>query len=245
MSQPQPESPRGVLGTETQSADAAIAFRVRIGHSVLAPTTKLSALRAAIEKSNRGLSQPGLTDTLNPDIIDVDKAMALLAALPAIVRRSPQLLAGRELYLTNAGLRIGSADPTTLDGFNRPFDLEVEDIQGDTLLARSTVPVVLQLARERAAEAKIGLMAENARIKPLEARLQAEVAANAVEKQRSILDELTPARQRRSALARVWWGNARELSERPGADAAAKAETEAALRAVNEFLLPSGAGMPR
>lgn len=230
-------------GTTTQSADAAIGFRVRIGHSVLPPTTTLGALRAAVEQSNGGFRLPGLPDRLNPDIIDVDKAAALVAALPAIVQRSPQLLAGRELFINHAGLRIGASDPTTVAGFAQPFDLQVVDVQGETLLARSTVPAVTQMARERAAEARAALSAENERIRPLEARLRA--ATGAAEQERAILAELTPALWRRSALARAWWANARETSDLPGADAAAKAETEAALKAVNDYLLPGGAGMSR
>jgi len=89
----------------------------------------------------------------------------------------------------------------------------------------------------------VQLAAENERIRPLEARLHA--AAGAVDRQRAVLDELTPALQRRSALARVWWSNAHALGEAPDADAAAKAEAAAALKAVDEYLLPGGGGMSK
>jgi hypothetical protein len=248
MSQQQPE--RSVVPSVAMpsaqlapSAGTAIGFRLRIGHTTLPPTTTGGGLRAAIEQANLGFRRPGLDDTLNPDIIDADKATALVAALPGIARRSPQLLAGRELSLSHAGLRIGAADATTAASFAKPFELEVVDIKGDTLLARATVPVVLQLARERAAQAKAELAIENQKIVPLQAKLRA--AADVIEDKRAILDELTPALWRRSALARAWSANARELSEQPGADAEAKAQTEAASKAVKEYLLPTGAGMPR
>ena len=220
-----------------------IGFRVRIGHAVLPATTDRAALRVAIEQANRGYAQPGLADALNPDVIDADKAAALVAALPAIAKLAPQQLAGRELLLSHAPLRIGTSDPTTAASFSQPFELQVVDVQGETLLARSTVPLVPEMARARAAEARARLAAENERIRPLEARLQA--AAGAVDRQRAVLDELTPAQQRRSALARVWWSNARELSEAPGADAAAKADATAALKAVDAYLLPGGGGMSK
>lgn len=242
MAQQPPERP-AVTGMTAPAADAAIAFPVRIGHAVLAPAATFGALRAAIDRSNRDYRLADLGDHLNPDVIDADKAAALVAALPAIAKRSPQLLGGRELYLNPTYLRIGTADPTTAAGFAQPFDLETVDLQGQTLLARATVPTVPDMARERAAEAKSRLTAEHARIGPLEARLGA--ASASVEQQRAILGELTPARSRRSALARVWWNIARDSSERAGTDAAAKAEAEAALKAVNEYLLPTGAGMSR
>lgn len=225
------------------SASEPIGFRVRIGHTVLPASTERGALRAAIEQANRGYTQPGLPDALNPDVIDVDKAAALVAALPAIAKLAPQLLAGRELLLNHAPLRIGVADPTTAASFAQPFMLQVVDVQGETLLARSTVPLVPEMARARAIEAKAQLAAESERVGPLEARLQA--AEGAVDRQRAVLDELTPALQRRSALARTWWSNARALGEAPDADAAAKADAAAALKAVDDYLLPGGGGMSK
>jgi hypothetical protein len=242
MSQPPAERPVA-SSVAAQSDQAMLGFRVRIGHTALPPTTTIGALRAVVEQSNRGFRQPGLADALNPDIIDTNKAAALVAAVPALAQKSPKLLAGRELYLNHAGLRIGAADATTAASFAKPFELEVVDVQGETLLARATVPVVPQLAQERATEAKVKLATEQQRIGPLEAKLRA--AAGVVEQQRAILDELTPALWRRSALARVWLANARELSDQPGADAEAKAQMEAASKAVNDYLLPTGAGMPR
>ena len=233
----------GGLAMSQTSASEPIGFRVRIGHTVLPATTERDALRAAIEQANRGYTQPGLPDALNPDVIDADKAAALVAALPAIAKLAPQVLAGRELLLSHAPLRIGAADSTTAASFAQPFELQVVDVQGETLLARSTVPLVPEMARARAIEAKAQLATENERIRPLEARLHA--AAGAVDRQRAVLDELTPALQRRSALARTWWSNARELSKAPDADAAAKAEAAAALKAVDEYLLPGGGGMSK
>jgi len=107
----------------------------------------------------------------------------------------------------------------------------------------STVPLVPEMARARAIEAKAQLAAESERVGPLEARLQA--AEGAVDRQRAVLDELTPVLQRRSALARTWWSNARALGEAPDADAAAKAEAAAALKAVDDYLLPGGGGMSK
>ena len=241
MSQQPPDGP-GNAGSAAPATDAPIGFQVRLGHSQLAPATTMAALRAAIDASNRGFRVEGLPDALNPDVIDPDKAAALLLALPTIARKSPQLLAGRELLLTHGPLQIGSADPTTAASFARPFDLEVVDVQGETLLARSTVLPVPEMARLHAAEAREKLRAEKELIALLEARLS---GAADVGQQRKLLDDLTPAQWRRSALARAWLINARAVSDRPGAGAAAKAETDAALKAVNDDVLPSGTGMPR
>ena len=223
------------------AAERPIGFGLRLGHTRLAPATTMQALRSAIDESNRRFRLEGLPDSLNPDIVDADKAAALVAALPAIAHKAPQLLAGRELLLNHAPMQVGSADPTTAASFTRAFDLEIVEVQGETLLARTTVPAVPALARERSAEARTRLLAESARVVELEARLS---AAEAVEAQRKVLDELTPSRSRRSALARTWWINARALSERPDADAASKADTAAAQRAAADYAMPSGVGMP-
>lgn len=194
---------------------------------------KFGALRAAIDRSKHDYRLADLGDHLYPDVIDADKAAAPVAATARRPRAVPEpnLSANRH------------ADPTTAAGFAQPFDLETVDVQGQTLLTRATVPTVPDMAREGATEAKRRLTAEHARIGPLEARLGA--ASASVEQQRAILSELTPARSRRSALARVWWSIARESSERAGTDAAAKAEAGAALRAADQYLLPTGAGMSR
>ena len=221
--------------------DAEIGVRLRLGQTQLAPSTKASALRAAIEASNRGLRLPDLADSLNPDIVDADKAAAFVARLPGLAKQSPQLFAGRELLLGHGPLQIGSADPTTAASFADPFELQVVDVQGETLLARTTVTALPALARERAAEARARLLAENERVVALEARLG---AAGAVEEQRKLLDTLTPARSRRSALARTWLVNARALSEQPEADAASKADAMAATKAAKDYALPGRGSMP-
>ncbi len=222
-------------------ADAPIGFRVRLGHNSLESTTTLAAFRAALEVWNTSNRVVDLPDSLNPDIIDVDKAFALIVALPAIAAQSPQLMARHVLFLNHGPLRIGATDPTAAADFARPFKLEADDIQGETLLAKSTVPTVARLARANAVSSKARLLIEHAKIITLEKRLEA--ASDSIAAQRAILADLTPALWRRSALARVWWSNAVALSQSHGAGAESLADADAAVKALNTYLLPSGPGM--
>jgi hypothetical protein len=241
MSQLTPQPP-AVRDAAAPAADAPIQVGVRIGHTVLPPTATFKALRAAIEQSNSRFRLAGLVDELNPDIIDVDKALALMAFVPTFAKKAPKRFASRLLYLSNGGLRIGSADASMAAGFFGPFKLEVEEVKGELLLARSTVPVVPQLARERSTQAQSQLAAENARIDQLEVAMQA--APEASEQRRAMLNERTQALWRRSALVRSWSANAELLNRQLGAGAAAKAEVEAAEKAVKKYLLVGAGGMP-
>jgi hypothetical protein len=242
MSQPARERPPAA-NLAASSADTPLAVGVRIGHTVLPPTATMGALRLAIEEFNKRSRLPGLVDELNPEVIDVDKALALMTAVPALAKKSPKQFAGLELSLSSGSLQIGSANPSLLASFAKPFKLEVVEVKGTSLLARTTVPLMPQLARKRSTEAQRQLVIENQLIEPLEAKLRA--APDLAEQKRAILDELTPALWRRSALARSWLDNARFLNEQPGAGVAEKAEVEAARKAVTDYLLVgAGAGMP-
>jgi hypothetical protein len=240
MSQPTPAQP--ATGTSVPSADAPIAVSVRLGHTVLPPTATVAALRAAVEQSNARMRLPGLADELNPEVVDVDKALAVVAAVPALVKKSPKRMARLELNLRDAGLRASSADPTTIASFSKPFKLEIVEIKGESPEFHTTVPVVLQLARERATRAKRQLVTENARIEQLEAIRSSTPDGSA--QRLAVRDELTPALWRRSALVRVWSANAELLREQPAADAAAKADADAAGKALNAYVLPGRGGMP-
>jgi hypothetical protein len=216
-------------------------FKLRLVHRIVEPGTPLADVRAAIEAFNAETRLPGLDDRLNPDIVDADKAQALLAALPSLPPASLQPLAGRMLMLNADGLKLGASAPTSAADFGRPFDLQIEDVQGETVLGRVTVPDDLRLARQRAADAKAQLPAADQQVRALEARLQ---AAPTADQQGALQAELLTARYKRSALARCWRAHAKTISEQAGADAAAKGELDAATKAVSEYLVLPRTGMP-
>lgn len=216
------------------------AFKLRLVHTIVEPGTSLAAVRATIEGFNRDMRLPGLDDRLNPDIVDADKALALLAALPSLPPASLQPLAGRMLMLNADGLKLGTSAPTSPADFGRRFDLQIEDVQGETVLGRVTVPDDLGLARQRAADAKAQMPAANQQVQALQARLQAATTAE----QSAIQSELFTARYKRSALARAWRNHAKTVSERSGADSAAKADLDAASKALSDYLVLPRTGMP-
>jgi hypothetical protein len=242
MSQPVPASAVASKSAPTAAADAPIGIGVRLGHAVLPEDATVSMLRAAIELSNSKFWWPGLANELNPSIIDVDKALALLAAVPSLPKKTRNRLAGLQLSLNHRDLQVSSAAPTTAASFAKPFALEIVEVRDKTLAARTTVPVVPELARERAKAAQQQLSAESKTIESLEALRLAEPQLG--DPQRKTVQELTAARWRRSALVSSWRANAELLSKQPGASAADTAQSAAANQAFKAYHLLGGYGMP-
>jgi hypothetical protein len=215
-------------------------IKVRIGRAVLEADHGNSELSAAIGESNRKAHIEGLPDHLNPEVIDVEKAKALLAALPKLPAEELKPLMGRTLFLNYDGLMLGASAPTRPAAFGQPFKIEIADVQGDVVLARLTLSVDCALARERSTEARTRLKTAEDEVKTLEKRAS---SASGTDQERDILSSLSAARSRRYALARVWEQNARTWAACPGADSAAKSDLKSASRAVGSYAVPSSSGV--
>ena len=215
----------------TTGASAAL-LRIRVGHAVL-DASDATAIAAAVAASNSAERIEGLPDALNPGIIDPAKAAALLASLRGTAANTAAVLAGGALYLNAPALRIAATAPTTAASFAQPFRLEVQEVQGDTVLARATVAPDCDLARAQAAAARASMAA-------------AEQAVTASERQNSgdsaALRALSDARARRYAIAQAWRENAAAMVE--CGDEVAAADLRAAERAARVTLVPPHTGMP-
>lgn len=215
---------------------------LRIGATVVNGPKWQEELPAPLEQYNRKVRLEGLPDHLNPAVIDSEKVAAFLKALPQFPAESLKPLAGRTIWLDYGGLLLGASAPTRPAMFTGPMKLEIVEVQGQVVHARLVLKVDCDLARNRAAEASARIGPTSDEIKALEARLSA--VAGTPEQERDVLTALSVARRRRSALAYVWQKNATARAECDGTDAAAKADLEAAVRAVDLYGMPLGTGMP-
>jgi hypothetical protein len=183
-----------------------------------------------VEAANATARIAGLPDTLNPGVIDPAKATGfatgLFAQQPAVRAR----LDGKTVWLNWEQLGLSTAAPTRSDAFAAGFDLMVDDVQGDNVLAHTNVPIDTGLAKSRTAEAEHAVAAAHAEVQRLEAAGDSAPAG-----------ALGQARLRRSAAARAWRINARAWASAVPQDAAAQASTAEANRAARQYAMPSGA----
>lgn len=198
---------------------------LRVGQQTV-PGAPGPGLAAAIEAANQAARIPGLADTLNPGIIDPDKAARFVAALPKQPAATLARIAGHELALGAGGLGVGAAAPTRADAFGT-FELVVDDVQGRNVLAHTSVAPDPALARSRAAEAKAALQ-------------EAEAAVTRAERANAG-DEIGHTRRRRAAAAGAWRLNAAAWAKGAPGDAAAQEALAASQKAARAYAMPSGA----
>lgn len=219
-----------------------ISLKLRAGHAQLEASARRADLLAAIEQSNRKARLANLPDHLDPEIIDPEKALAFRAGLSRLPAQLLQPLSGRTLLLNYPDLLVGASAPTDPSTFAQPFKLEVVDVQGDVVLARTLTQVDCRLARARLAEAKARLNGAELEVRQLQARLPE--LSGAPEKEHATLLALSTARLRRFALAQVWEQNARLCLDCPGAGPTDRQDWEAATHAVADYAQPRSSGMP-
>lgn len=188
-----------------------------------------SDLAAFVKAVNATAHLDGLPDALNPQVLDLDKLVAFVAALPRLPAPTRRRLAGRELYLGASGLGVGTAEPTHSTAFQRPFDLFIAPNSAPAVVARASVAADPALAQQRAAAARAAVVAAGALATQLNrARTGPMTAAEGA------------ALARQDAAARAWLLNAQAWAAAP-ASPAARASLAAAKKAVQAFGRPSGA----
>jgi hypothetical protein len=185
-----------------------------------------SSLGSAIAAHNARARITDVPDTLNPAIIDPVKAERFATGLS---RQTPDTLArmsGHELMLNGQDYGIGAAEPTRPEAFGT-FTLVIDETQGRNLVAHTTVPADVELARARAKQAEAALRTAEAAVRELEA---ANVGG----------EKLSNARRRRAALALAWRTNAGAVAKAIPSDAAAKSSYDAAQKAARDYMMPAG-----
>lgn len=192
-------------------------FNLRAGRSTIAATAAPAALHAFVAQANAQRRVEGLPDELNPAMLDADKVAHLAAALAHLPTATRQRLDGHDLYLDDPGLRAHAAFPSHAEGFDHGVTLDIQEIQGDTVMARTDAPIDLALARSRARDGA--------------ARFAAAPAGTE-----------RPAAERRLALARYWQMNATAWAQAAPGDAEAATAAAAADKAARDSALPPRGG---
>lgn len=173
------------------------------------------AFRAAIDAANRVNRVDGVPDTLNPGIVDADKAAGFVASLSSLPAATAAQLDGHELALDADPLGLSAAAPTRADAFAHAT-VTVDSVQGRHVLARSGVVPDAALARARAGEARAALAQAGSR-------------------------RSGGVRRRQSLIAGAWYLNAEAWSRASPGDPAAQVEFSDAGAAIKAFAMPSGA----
>ena len=200
-------------------AQAAPDFGLRAGRETLPASAPPAALAAFVAKANAAVRIEGLPDGMNPRILDADKVAHLVAALPSQPAATLARLAGHDLLLDDPGLQVHAAFPSQP---NQPVTLEIDEVQGQTVLAHIDAAADPALARSRAQDAA--------------ARFQA--ADHAAPQG----DAVRLAQERRQAVARVWRMNAQAWAHAAPSDLDAKQAAAAADAAISATALPPRGG---
>lgn len=213
-------------------AQALPGFGLRAGYKAVPASSSPSALRSFVAAANERERIEGLPDDLNPGILDPEKVVHLASALPRLEAATLARLAGNELYLDTSGMQVRAAYPSRPESFDRPFTLEIDEIQGKTVLARVSLPPDLDLARSRARDAA-------ARLHPLEEEVARIEQAGGGE-----AGPLRLAKERRLAAAQVWRVNAAAWAQAAPGDPDAKEAAAASDAAASAYGISSRDGTP-
>jgi hypothetical protein len=193
-------------------------FALRAGRARIEASASAEALRTFVASANEARHIEGLSDELNPALLDADKVAHLVAGLRRLPAASLAPLDGHDLYLDAPGLHVRAGFPSQAASFDAPFDLRVDEIQGNTVLAHVTAPIDAALARTRSAAA---------------APAYAALAQDAQDR---------PAKERRRAVAQFWYMNAAAWAEAAPDDAAAATAAKDARAAVSASAIPPSGG---
>lgn len=208
---------------------AALDVSLRAGSARVAASAPPPQLRSFVAAANEAQRIAGLPDNLNPALLDPDKVIRLAAALPRLPGATLAKLAGHDLYLDDPGLQVRAAFPSRPDSFDRPFTLEIQEVQGKTVLARVDLPADLDLARSRARDAAAQHRAQSDEVARIEQGGEGGTSLRA-------------AKERRLAVARTWRMNALAWAQAAPADPDAKAAAAAADAAARAGALPPRGG---
>ena len=221
---------------------AAPEFKVTIGPAAFASSAGDDVLDRYLEAHNRRVRLTGLPDHLNPLVLDAAKVRAFLRGLHELPVSTRQALNGQTIDLTDPALGLHLSDPVSAETLNRGFDLEIRRT------GRSEREVRLKGSRDSQLAEKLSQDAERAtsqfhrEVQELESSERQR--SNTPAEKSASLGELSLARWKRSAAARVWRTNAEELAALHPREMAIAKKAREAKSAQLKFLQPSWVGLP-
>lgn len=211
-------------------AAARLDFGLRAGRATLPASAAPAELRAFVATANAARRIEGLPDDMNPALLDPDKVVHMAAGLPRLPAATLARLAGHDLYLDDPGLQTHAAFPSHPENFDTGFHLDIDEIQGRTVLARVDLKPDPGLARERTRNAALRFGALSDDVARMEHAKPPDPGA------------LRLAKERRLAVARYWRMNARAWAQGAPGDPAAPEAAAAADAAARAAAIPPRSG---
>lgn len=213
---------------------------LRIGHEEIPPGQATPARVAeAVEKSNTAGRLPGLSDELNPMILDPAKVSAFVRSLPRVAPAELAKLDHRVLLLNDTRLRLQACSAIPAGALAQGYSLIVDDpAAGNNAGARLQSQPDWKLARDRANEANQTMEMASHEMAVLEKRKRQPNADS------SVFVAYSQAQQKRYAAAVVWRDLTTTLAQHYPDDAALQAEAKRAKDLASKYIVAPWTGMP-
>jgi hypothetical protein len=202
------------------------------GVRVLPTEATAERLREAVEAHNHASRLEGHPDELNPVTLDPERVIAFVEGLPRLPEAVLARLGGRTLALGTAGYALSSSSPVSAQAVEHGYSLSLPDEDEAVVKATLHADVSREACEALAARAEQSARASDAEVESLGARGAPP-------------GEVTAARWRRFAAAKVWETAARSVCEVAPKDREAKKRWKAASQAVKGWVTPPWAGMRR
>ena len=212
---------------------------LRLGSREFPPSAGASAAAAAhLSDFNRTVRLDGLSDDLNPLVLDSRKADAFLARLATVPASTLNRLRKRKLLLSDPALQLTSSSPVSAETLDKHYTLSVDDATRPIARARLDANVDEKGARERADRARQAMLTADRDVTTLADSKQRPDATS------STFIAHSTAERRRYAAATVWRDLLSALAQRHPDDRALQAEAASAKEAAAKYIVAPATGMP-
>jgi hypothetical protein len=220
-----------------------ISFRVDWG--IISPSADMAErVQKAVARHNDKLRLHGLSDDLDPYIIDAAKVDAFLSGLPALPKDVlAKLQGGKPLLLADLRLALGTACPVTAKTLRQGFTLEVKGSDSPVVEAIVHAPIDVSLAKALCLKAQTAVTQFSQEVQGLRTK-QIPLKDKPNELSQLLRRELSTAERKRYAAASVWRINAEELLKLQPKDPARIKDVQEARSAEAKYLTPPRTGMP-
>jgi hypothetical protein len=214
-------------------------IRVRVGHTVVPPTSELlAAVDAAIGAYNVQARLEGLDDDLNPWMVDEMRARRFLATLPQASSSVREQLHGGTIYLNALVESLGMASPYVAPQADRET-LTISRVGPDRLVHLS---LKLSVDAQRATQ-----IAHAARLAVESLTNKVDDAQNAVQSASNrgqAMESMNRAKRARGGAATAWQKAAQALADATPGDRALRRDAELAEKAATRYRMTPATGMP-
>jgi hypothetical protein len=214
---------------------------LRVGSELLPPTTPdlPASLRAAIDRHNASRRFPDLPDDLNAELLDPEKTLAFLRALPAQDAATTKQLEDRTLYLSAPDLGLSPATAYTPATLAAGYTLSVPAAdKGRPVLPKLQAPVDVPATLPRIAAARRAVEQYDRQARQLETQLQQIDTDQHPDDYVRLANTLAEAKYRRFQSAITWRNLATAAATTDPHNATLKTESTTAHQSAQQFTVP-------